>query len=263
MSTHETDPHADAAPLEPTRVTPDVPAITHGTNAATWTWTLVAALLAGTAAWLIGEAGLDYYQPSEKAAAEPYDHEPLNREMEVVSGRNGAIAFGALGGLLGLALGLAGGLSRSAVGPALTGAAVGLVLGVAAGGLPAFVVMPWQWRHRNDDPASIDLMVPLATHLALWSGLGLAAGLAFGIGRGGSKLGALLRGAIGGLIGAVVGTALYEMIGAFGFPMDRTTSPIADTATTRLLARLCVALGTAVGVVLAVVPRPAPRRSAS
>src|SRR5579864_3121200 len=125
---------------------------------------LTAALLAGIASWRIGEATTDYFKPSEAAASARFDFTALNREMEQINARNAAIAFGALGGLLGLALGATGGLSRRTVRGTLIGAILGLLLGVAAGALPPFVIMPWQWRHRNDDPPSIELLMPLLTH---------------------------------------------------------------------------------------------------
>ena len=146
-----------------------------------------------------------------------------------------------LGGLLGLALGLAGGLAVRSAGRAALGAVVGLILGVVAGALPAFIVMPWHWEHRNDDPATLDLVAPLLIHLGLWSAAGLAAGLAFGIAARGFRPARLIEAAFAGLIGAMVGTFVFEMAGAFLFPFDHTADPFSDTPGTRLLARLCVA----------------------
>jgi hypothetical protein len=118
---------------------------------------------------------------------------------------------------------------------------VGLILGTAAGALPSFAVMPWQWRHRNDDPSTTELLVPLMIHLALWSGVGLAAGLAFGIGSSTGKPSRILEAALAGLVGAMLGTFVFEMVGAFVFPMEATASPFSETPGTRLLARLCLA----------------------
>jgi hypothetical protein len=206
-----------------------------------WLLVLSLAILAGVAAWLVGESALDYFKPSDAAASQTYNFEPLNREMLGVSAHNGALTFGVLGGLLGLALGLAGGLSRRSGHGALMGAVAGLILGAAAGALPSFAVMPWQWRHRNDDPSTILLLTPLLVHLGLWSAIGLAAGLAFGIGSGASTPSRLCESALAGLVGAMLGTFVYEMLGAVLFPMDRTADPFSATSGTRLLARLCVA----------------------
>ena len=129
-------------------------------------------------------------------------------------------------------------------------AAVGLILGAAAGALPSFAILPWQWQNRNDDPSSTDLIMPLLIHGGLWCGLGAAAGLAYGLGRGGLKPRPLLEGALGGLIGAAIGTVFYELVGAMAFPLAKTTSPFSATASTRLLARLSVAVFTALGAVV-------------
>jgi hypothetical protein len=160
--------------------------------------------------------------------------------MPGVSARNGALTFGVLGGLLGVGLGVAGGLIRRSIPGALLGGFVGLILGAAAGALPAVEIMPWYWRHRNDDPSALSLLTPLLVHLGLWSAIGLAAGLAFGIGCG-SKPIRLFEAALAGLTGAMLGTFVYEMAGAFLFPMAHTTDPFSATSGTRLLARLCVA----------------------
>jgi hypothetical protein len=199
------------------------------------------AILAGVAAWLVGEYTLDHFKPSAKAASQTYNFGPLNLEMEQVSAWNGALAFGALGGLLGLGLGVAGGLVRRSSGGVLLGAVVGLILGAAAGALPSVAVMPWQWRHRNDDPSATLLLTPLLVHLGLWSAIGLGAGLAFGIGSGVSKPSRYLETALAGVVGAMLGTFVFEMVGAFLFPMARTVDPFSATSGTRLLARLCVA----------------------
>jgi hypothetical protein len=231
-----------------------------GAQVRIWFLVLVLALVAGVAAWLAGEFTLDYFKPSEEAASAPYDFRALNREMAEVGAYNGAVAFGTLGGLLGLGLGLAGGLIRRSAGGALLGAIVGLILGTAAGALPSFVLMPWHWRHRNDDPSATLLLTPLLLHLGLWCAIGLGAGLAFAVGSGASKPSRYFEMALAGVVGAMVGTFVYEMVGAFVFPMDRTVEPFAATAGTRLLARLCVAGFVGLGAVRSLPPRPAPSK---
>ena len=205
-----------------------------------WALVLVLAMLGGGAAWQVGEYTFDYFKPS-KAAENYQDSRALNAEMPAVNSRNSAVAFGALGGLLGLALGLAGGLSRRSWSGAVMGAIAGLVLGTALGALPSFAVMPWQFRHRNDDPSTTELLTPLLVHLALWSGIGLAAGLAFGIGSRGFKPLGLFEAALAGLVGAALGTFVYELAGAFLLPTAHTADPISASPGSRLLARLCVA----------------------
>jgi hypothetical protein len=207
----------------------------------TWVLGLGLALLAGAGAWYAGEYTFRRYKPSDEAASQAYNFVALNREMAQAQSYNGALTFGLLGGLLGLGLGLAGGLTRRSAVGAVIGGLAGLILGTAAGALPALVVMPWQWQHRNDDPSSTELLVPFATHLALWGLVGLAAGVSFAIGVGGARPSRLLAGAAAGLVGAILGTFAFEMIGAFAFPLARTADPFSGTSETRLLARLCVA----------------------
>jgi len=52
---------------------------------------------------------------------------------------------------------------------------------------------------------------------------------------------------LGGLVGGLLGAVVYEMLGAFAFPMAATTKPISETWGTRLIARLSVAILAAVG----------------
>jgi hypothetical protein len=218
---------------------------------------LTAALLAGGAAWWVGERTYNHFQPSEEAASNPYIFAALNREMKVVNARNGAMTFGALGGLLGLALGLAGGLTRRSRAGAVLGGLVGLVLGATAGALPSFGIMPWHWEHHTDDPSSINLGIPLMIHAGLWTAIGAAAGLAYALGRGRVRPLPLLAAIFGGLVGAAFGTAIYEVVGAVAFPLSRTSDPFSETTATRLLARLCVAAFVALGLALALPEPPA------
>ena len=221
------------------------------------------ALLAGAASWLWGEVVFDHFKPSEKASAEHYAFAALNREMGRVNGLNGALAFGALGGLLGMALGLAGGLSRSAPKSALVGAIVGLVLGAASGTLPSFAIMPWHWKHRGDDEYRGQLVLPTLVHLGLWCSLGLTAGLAFGLGRYGPRPARLFVTGSAGLIGAIIGTCLFELAGAFLFPLAETVNPFSATSQTRLLARLSVALFVGLLVMFSFRPGDADERRVS
>jgi hypothetical protein len=199
------------------------------------------AVLAGTCSWIVGEYVLDHFKPSEAAAAQAYNFAALNKETEHANALNGAVAFGVLGGLLGIAMGVGGGCAARSVQGAMIGAVFGLVLGTAAGALPSLVIMPWQWQHRNDDPSSTAILMPLLIHFGLWSGVGLAAGLAFAVGAGGFKPLRLLEAGLVGLAGAMAGTFIFEMVGAMLFPLSRTLEPFSQSPETRLLARLCVA----------------------
>jgi hypothetical protein len=208
-----------------------------------WLLVMGLAMLAGLAAWWIGESTYTYFKVSPFALEKvsQRDPGPMNQEMPGVSARNGALTFGTMGGLLGLGLGLAGGLAGRSAGRAALGGFAGLILGTAAGALPSLFLMPWHWHHRNDDPATLELLGPLLVHLGLWSAAGLAAGLAFGIGARGSRPARLIEAAFAGLVGAMVGTFVFEIAGAYLFPSAHTPDPFSDTPGTRLLARLCVA----------------------
>jgi hypothetical protein len=215
---------------------------------------LAAALLSGAASGLVGEAAYNHFQPSDAASGQRFDFTRLNVEQAQANARNGAMVYGALGGLLGLGLGLAGGLSRRSLGAAVTGAAVGLMLGAAAGGLPPFAVMPWYAGHRADEPSATTLL-PILFHVALWCLLGAAAGLAYGLGRDGPRPARLFHGALGGLIGAAVGALVYEVVGALVFWDARTNETFAATTAARALAHVCVAVFVALGAVLGLEPR--------
>jgi hypothetical protein len=224
-----------------------------------WVLLLGLGLLAGIAAWLVGERTMVYTRPSLAASENYRDSGPLNIEMLHVTAINGSLTFGALGALLGLAMGLGGGLSSGSAKSAISGAVVGLVLGAAAGALPSLVVMPWQWSHRNDDPANVELMMPLMIHFALWSLAGLAAGLAFGVGSSGFKPFRLFEAALAGLIGAMLGTFVYELAGASLFPFAQTTDPFSQTSGSRLFARLCVAGFVSLGMIRALPRSKSPK----
>jgi hypothetical protein len=249
-----TSPDAASADAELATPSPSPPPESKPTYASArppgrrWILLLGLSLIAGAAAWLAGERTMEYARLS-KAAAENYrDSTALNAEMPRVIAINGALTFGTFGGLLGLALGLGGGLCRRSTTGAIVGALAGLILGAAAGALPALAVMPWHWRHRNDDPATLELLTPLLKHMALWSAVGLAAGLAFGIGSSGRPA-RLLEAALAGLLGAMLGTLAFEILGAVFFPLDHTADPFSSTSSTRLLAKLCVAGFVGLGVV--------------
>ena len=207
-------------------------------------WAIVVALAAGVLAWAGGEATYDFYRPSKEAAAEPYAFKQLNQERDIADGRNAAIAYGMLGAAVGLGLGAAAGLSRRSTRGAVSGGLAGLILGGIAPALIAPWVVPlhrkWYW------PETPDLKLPIMVHGTMWCALGAAAGLAFGIGLGNRRW--LPRTVVGGLIGAALATILFHALGAILFPYSRADLPIAETQGVRLLSRLLVAVGVAIGV---------------
>ncbi|GIW86585.1 MAG: hypothetical protein KatS3mg108_0909 [Isosphaeraceae bacterium] len=218
---------------------------------------LAAAILAAAVAWPVVERFHAHYQPSAKAAAEAYNFGPLNAETKQANAKNGAICFGALGGLLGLALGLAGGLGRRSGGWAAVAAVVGGILGVAAGALPALPLMPE--AHEHKDAMLTQPAIGLGIHLGLWVPLGAVAGLAYALGRYGLSPRHLVLGLVGGFLGTALGTLFYEVVGAVALPMHATHNPFASLAdaapgdwnATRLFSLICVGLGSATGAVVA------------
>ena len=157
------------------------------------------------------------------------------------------VAFGSLGALSGLALGLAGGAARRSARAGLIAAIAGLILGGAAGAILPGVLVPIYFKMH--DPDRDDLILAILTQGGTWCAIGAAAGAALGIGLGGE--GRALRALLGGLSGAIAGVLVYELVGAYAFPLDGTSDPLSATSGTRLFARLAatifISAGAAVG----------------
>ncbi len=116
-----------------------------------------------------------------------------------------------------------------------------------AGVIVSFMLVPvFQTRFDMVDQG---LSVPLLTHGGIWGAIGAMAGLAMGIGLGGWR--SITCCLLGGLAGGVLGAVAYELAGAVVFPLDKTYQPLSETASSRLLGRLAVALCVAAGAVLA------------
>jgi hypothetical protein len=216
---------------------------------------LAAGAVGGVVAWLGGEAIHGWF---EAPLIDPFDRR--SREMRGLvrasTVREALLAFGMLGAVLGLTLGGAGGLIRRSVSAALGAGGLGLALAAAAGAGAAACLVPYYLGHVNRD--ADDLVLPLLTHAGIWAPIGAAAGLVLGGGSGGLK--SALAALLGGLLGALFGTLIFEVIAPIAFPMAKTGEPISATWSSRLLARLAVALFTAAGAglaVQAVVSKPA------
>jgi hypothetical protein len=216
---------------------------------------LLSGVLAAVISWGVGESkGFDArakrgrfrtvlgpvegMEPAAKLAAE-----------RVTSTRLHAI----FGGLLGLFLGVAGGVARRSIGSALVAGLVGAGLGASLGGGAAYLVVPAYARYRQINGG--DLMGSLLMHGVLWAGIGAAGGLAMGLGLGGRLRPLRMAGA--GILGAILGILVFEFLGALAFPLDETGSPAATTARARLLARLLVAVPSAVVAAMAASRTPA------
>ena len=169
------------------------------------------------------------------------------RQITLAKVASGTAVFAATGGILGLALGFAGGLSRRSIGVAASAGAVGLLVGAVGEAGVNRLALPVIYARL--DPQASELMLPLFAHEAIWTMAGIAGGLAFGLGAGGRRL--WPRAALGGFLGAVLAVVVVEFAGALVFPSHRTHLPIAGSAEARALGHLLVALGTAVGAVMA------------
>lgn len=229
----------------------DVPTVRVG---ALWASALIAGLVGGAAAWLIGEAAHEFFE-AELVSTVINGREGKNSTFEtrnVATVQNAMLIYGALGAILGLALGVGGGLSRRSARSAAIAGLIGLIAGGAAGVAAPAAILPTVLQ--NEAFQEDNLLRPFLIHAGDWVPLGIAAGLAFGLGAG-LRRGALLAAAIGGGFGALLGTGANELIGGAAFPFARTDRAFSLTAETRLIARMCVALGTAAGAAIGAADR--------
>lgn len=218
---------------------------------------LLAAALAATVSWGLGEADLFQFRPpieNMSMMGHPtVGTSPRGREISML--KHSSCLLGILGALLGAGMGLVGGKSSRHPRQALIAAGVGLLAGGIAGAAAPWIAIPPYMR--AEELTSGELGRSLLMHWALWTALGAAAGLALGIGN---RTG-LLAAIFGGVIGVVVGTLAYELLGGLLFPMAETGKPFPETSATRLMAMLFVAVPSALGAVLfSTLPRRSPRK---
>jgi hypothetical protein len=210
----------------------------------------VAALVAGLAAWLVGETGLVWVAP-RKISMVTMGQRHLGTTAETERAAVVATAarvYGVFGAALGLALGAAAGLARRSPRGAFTAALLGAGLGGVAGFGASYGLVPLFFRYR--DAFATDLITSMLLHGAVWAAVGSSAALALGVGLGAGPS-RLVRCVIGGALGALIGAAAFEVLGAVFFANDDTGEPVSTSAGSRLLARLLVAafiaLGTSAG----------------
>ncbi|MEO6807747.1 MAG: hypothetical protein ABI353_01360 [Isosphaeraceae bacterium] len=260
----ESNPVAESEPATPSP--PLVPAIEGGPPAVPirgrrlWPVVLASALIGGALGWLGGEAAFDHFVLPEELDARSASISATQADMDEAGQfrlknetRNGALALGLLGAAMGLTLGLAGGIVGRRPKRGLAYSIPGLIVG---GALVAGVVLALQpalktWQTENPD----DLLSVLLLHGVLAAAVGASGGLAFGLGLG--ERGWTPRALLGGLAGAALAALLFQMVAGAAFPIGRPDYIVPTTPSTRLVARLVLGLGTALGVCLA---RPvAPR----
>jgi hypothetical protein len=212
-------------------------------------WALGAGLLAGAAAWLVGEATVDVFRPTMVTMDTPAGRMTAAsvQELTRTDMKNAALAFAMQGACLGLALGLAGGLAR---GSAWSGAAAGLAGAVLGGALAlgtSAVLQPVYYQNVQLDQIEQGLTVPMLVHGGIWGAAGLAGGLAFGLGLGRGRS-SIARAAVGGLVGILLAAFVFEATAAMAFPKAATTRPLSLTPGSRLMAKMLASLLAAAGI---------------
>jgi hypothetical protein len=212
-----------------------------------WLSGIVAAFLAATLAWLLGESGVT--RAAAASAEIPTMGQiviaPTVATAQAADVKNAVRLFGAFGAILGLLLGLSGGWSRGNVRAAWAAAALGFCGGgVTGAAAPFFVVRAFHhWQSQGAD----ELIYSMGMHSGTLILPGAVAGLALALGLGHKRR--LIHAALGGAIGAVVGAIVYDLIGAFAFPFANTGEPLASTAAARFLELILPALAIAAGAV--------------
>ena len=238
------------------------------------TLTLLAGLLAGLASFGVGEATYQIVPPELVPQIGHFGAKvmaPSQATQMTADTKNASLAFGALGLCLGGFLGIAGGLARRSASMAVTRGLLGGVLGGACGAGVSLAVLPFFLRSLGDysspelpflkwlgDYSPTELLIPIIMHGLICGLVGASAGLALAIGLGDRRL--FGQAMMAGLAGAVLGSIAFDIIGVLFFLNAWTVKPISETWPTRLLARVLVAVGTAVALALLV---PAPQDDVS
>lgn len=204
---------------------------------------LVAGVVAGLAAWVVGESPI-FRTEAARERVNLMGQVLITETPETMARAErqwSAGVLGSLGGLLGLVLGLLGGRSRGSKAMFLGGLA-GFLGGAVVGVVGPLVLMPILAPPRS---GASDLTRALALHFALWGPIGLVAGAAFGLGAG-ARGNELARAALGGMLGALGAALVFDLLGAGVFPLAATHRAISARPETRLLA--CVLLGAGVSL---------------
>jgi hypothetical protein len=214
-----------------------------------WLAAALAALVAGLAAWLATELGAFRVEPGVEKTQMIWGEAiaVTARTRTIAAIREVSWSLGTFGALLGAGMGLAGALSRRSWRRALVVAGIGGAAAALAGILMPWVVLPPY--HQAEMHAAGDLTRSVLMHLELWVLLGAAAGLAWGIGQPEPRR--WLATLVGGAVGAALGILLYDVLGAFLFPLAETGKPVSAAWQTRLMAFLLVGGSTVFGVLAA------------
>lgn len=208
---------------------------------------IVFGILTGLAAWAVGERTRNYAEVPLEISSKAYQFSELNAATVRVDSINASLVHAGLSIPMALAMTIAGLLCARGSRTPQARLVVALLAAVILGALPAFLAIPLHASAADQDPGSLDLTMPLLTHLLLWVPIGAAGGLAFGLARYDSPK-QVPQTILAGALGAALGTTVYEFAGAVLLPTDKTVMPLAATAKARLWAMVCVAVGTGVGL---------------
>jgi hypothetical protein len=213
-----------------------------------WQRAILAAAVAATAAWLVGESGVVRVVAANAAVPTMGTilMAPTAGTVKSAELKNSVRTFGGFGALLGLLLGLAGGWSRGNARRAWAAAVAGAIAGGATGAVGPLVAVPVY--HRWQTQGADELIYSMAMHSAFLILAGAAAGLAFAVGLGNSKR--FAHAVLGGASGAIVGAVVYDLTGAFAVPFASTGDPLAATAAARFAALIIPAIAIAAGAAI-------------
>lgn len=158
--------------------------------------------------------------------------------------RNGAVAYGILGGLLGLGLGVISSalVARKPTSKIALAGLSGLALGSIAGAASSYALFPPYFS----DLEKTDLTLSFLIHVGIWGAIGAGVGLAFAFGL--ADRSRLAQSLVGGIFGGAIGAVILDLVGSF-FPLAHTERPLSEESATRLVAALLLAVFVAVGTV--------------
>ena len=208
----------------------------------------VAALLAGVASLIAGEAIMSSYQSDLNPSIQNNPSPESVRRWKDARLYSATLTFATMGGSLGLLMGLAGGFVRRSASASAGSGILGLMFGTIVGAATGFALV--SLFYKRYDPQSGDLLLPLLVHGTIWSAVGAVGGLVFGLGIGGQ--GRWKRTLVGGFVGAAAATVVYEIGGALSFPSSKTDLPLSASFAARAMAQLLVAILSSLGAVAAV-----------
>jgi hypothetical protein len=210
-----------------------------------WMIALLAGVLAGLLAWLIGESTHGFFRPRlyPVSAMGMTAMRPSRESQQLADTMNARLAFAILGGSTGLIMGLAGGLAGRSPARGVMAGLAGTVFGAAVAVLASMAFLPFFFQSLVPD--TNELLTPILIHGGIWMAIGAIGGLAFNVGM---SRGRHLLSTVGAACsGAFVAAVFYHLLGGLLILDSSAAEPLASSALLRLLAMLLVAVLVAVG----------------